>query len=78
MKKDRKMKHRSWQVTEGPECAPHRAMSHGMGFPDEQIARAHIGVASSWNEITPCNFHLNHLAKYAKLVSSASQGAVCR
>ena len=74
MKTNRKMKHRSWQVAEGPERAPHRAMFHAMGFTDEQIARPHIGVASSWNEITPCNFHLGHLAKKAKEGVTAAGG----
>ena len=68
MKNDRKsnMKHRSSEVSVGPARAPHRAMFHAMGFTDEQIARPHVGVASSWNEITPCNYHLNHLAKKVK------------
>ncbi|MBI3895480.1 MAG: dihydroxy-acid dehydratase [Acidobacteria bacterium] len=74
MKTDRKMKHRSSEVSVGPERAPHRAMFHAMGFTDEQIARPHIGVASSWNEITPCNFHLNHLAKKAKEGVTAAGG----
>ena len=60
------MKHRSFEVSEGPSRAPHRAMFHAMGFTDAQIARPHVGVASSWNEITPCNYHLNHLAKKVK------------
>jgi dihydroxy-acid dehydratase len=51
---------------EGPERSPHRAMFHAMGFSDEQLARPHIGVASSWNEVTPCNIHLNRLAQHAK------------
>jgi len=66
LKNNRKMKHRSAEVSEGAARAPHRAMFHAMGFTDEQIARPHIGVASSWNEITPCNYHLNHLAKKVK------------
>ena len=74
MKTNRKMKHRSWDVTEGPERAPHRAMFHAMGYTDEQIARPHVGVASSWNEITPCNYHLNHLAKKAKEGVTAAGG----
>ncbi|MBI3596634.1 MAG: dihydroxy-acid dehydratase [Nitrospirae bacterium] len=60
------LKSRSKDVTEGPERAPHRAMFHAMGFSDEQLARPHIGVASSWNEVTPCNIHLNRLAQHAK------------
>jgi dihydroxy-acid dehydratase len=76
MKNDQKnkMKHRSSEVSVGPERAPHRAMFHAMGFTDEQIARPHIGVASSWNEITPCNFHLNHLAKKVKEGVTAAGG----
>ncbi len=57
---------RSRDVTEGPERAPHRAMFHAMGLTDQQLARPHIGVASSWNEVTPCNIHLNRLAQKAK------------
>ena len=75
MKNDpKKMKHRSSEVSVGPERAPHRAMFHAMGFTDEQIARPHIGVASSWNEITPCNYHLNHLAKKVKEGVTAAGG----
>ena len=61
-----KLKPRSRDVMEGPERSPHRAMFHAMGFSDEQLARPHIGVASSWNEVTPCNIHLNRLAQHAK------------
>ncbi|HET6466242.1 MAG TPA: dihydroxy-acid dehydratase [Nitrospiria bacterium] len=60
------LKPRSRDVMEGPERSPHRAMFHAMGFSDEQLARPHIGVASSWNEVTPCNIHLNRLAQHAK------------
>jgi dihydroxy-acid dehydratase len=74
MKINRKMKHRSAEVSEGPARAPHRAMFHAMGFTDEQIARPHVGVASSWNEITPCNFGLDHLAKKAKEGVTAAGG----
>ena len=75
MKNDpKKMKHRSSEVSVGPERAPHRAMFHAMGFTDDQIARPHIGVASSWNEITPCNYHLNHLAKKVKEGVTAAGG----
>jgi len=66
MKSNSNMKHRSFEVSVGPARAPHRAMFHAMGFTDEQIARPHVGVASSWNEITPCNYHLSHLAKKVK------------
>jgi dihydroxy-acid dehydratase len=60
------LKLRSWEVTEGAERSPHRAMFHAMGLSDEQLAKPQIGVASSWNEVTPCNIHLNRLAQFAK------------
>ncbi len=60
------LKSRSRDVMEGPERSPHRAMFHAMGLSDEELSKPHIGVASSWNEVTPCNMHLNRLAQYAK------------
>ena len=60
------LKHRSREVTEGPERAPHRAMFRAMGLDDDALARPMIGVASSWNEVTPCNIHLHTLAEKVK------------
>jgi dihydroxy-acid dehydratase len=57
---------RSWEVTEGPERAPARAMLRAVGFSDEDFGKAQVGVASSWNEVTPCNFHLDKLAAFSK------------
>jgi len=65
-KENDRLKFRSHDVTDGPERSPHRAMFHAMGFTDEQLVKPHIGVASSWNEVTPCNIHLNRLAQHAK------------
>jgi dihydroxy-acid dehydratase len=65
-KKPVTLKLRSRDVMEGPERSPHRAMFHAMGFTDDLLACPHIGVASSWNEVTPCNIHLNRLAQHAK------------
>ena len=67
-------KHRSYEVTEGPERAPHRAMFRAMGMDDDAIARPFIGVASSWNEVTPCNVHLNDLAARVKTGVQESGG----
>ena len=44
---------RSWQVTEGPERAPARAMLRAVGFGEEDLGKPQVGVASSWNEVTP-------------------------
>ena len=71
---DRKLKHRSWAVTEGPERAPHRSMFRAMGLNDEDLSRPMIGVASSWNEVTPCNIHLNRLASIVKEGVRAASG----
>lgn len=71
---DRKLKHRSWEVTEGPARAPHRAMFRAMGMDDGAISRPFIGVASSWNEVTPCNFHLDRLADEVKEGVRAANG----
>ena len=57
---------RSREVTEGAERAPARSMLRAVGFTDEDFGRPQIGVASSWNEVTPCNYHLNRLAGAAK------------
>jgi dihydroxy-acid dehydratase len=57
---------RSWQVTEGPERAPARAMLRAVGFSEDDFSKPQVGVASSWNEVTPCNYHLDKLAALAK------------
>ena len=61
-----KMKPRSGLVTDGMERAPARGMLRAVGFKDEDLAKAQIGIASSWNEITPCNLSLDRLAKASK------------
>ena len=59
-------KHRSRVLTEGPERAPARAYLKGIGFDDEALAKPIIGVASTWIETMPCNFHLRALAAKVK------------
>lgn len=59
-------KHRSAQVTEGLERAPHRAMLRAVGFRDEDFRRPFIGVANTWFEAQPCNHHLHRLAELVK------------
>ena len=60
-------KPRSTDVTEGDQRAPARAMLRAVGMRDEDMDQPQIGVASSWNEITPCNLSLDRLAKAAKV-----------
>ena|SRR5438552_18221750 len=57
---------RSTIVTEGPQRAGARAFFHAMGLSDEQIHRPWVGIASTWNEATPCNIALDRQAKAAK------------
>ena len=59
-------KPRSHDVTQGDRRAPARAMLRAVGLTDEDVDKPQIGVASSWNEITPCNLSLDRLAKAAK------------
>ena len=74
LKKAKRLKIRSSDVTEGFERAPHRAMFRAMGHTDQSLAKPHVGVASSWNEVTPCNIHLNRLAQKAKAGVHAAGG----
>jgi len=57
---------RSGPLTTGPSRAPARAMLRAVGLSEEDLARPQVAVASSWNEVTPCNVHLNGLAAAAK------------
>jgi len=60
------VKPRSREVTDGITKAPARAMLRAVGMGDDDWDKPQIGVASSWNEITPCNLSLDRLAKRAK------------
>jgi dihydroxy-acid dehydratase len=61
-----RLKVRSMDVTEGPTRAPARAMLRAIGMTDADWDKAQVGVASSWNEVTPCNMSLDRLAKRCK------------
>ncbi len=58
---------RSRDVTEGAARAPARAMLRAIGMDDDDFSKAQVGVASSWNEVTPCNMPLSDLAGRAKV-----------
>jgi dihydroxy-acid dehydratase len=57
---------RSTDVTEGAKKAPARSMLRAVGMTDNDWDRPQVGVASSWNEVTPCNLPLDRLAKRCK------------
>jgi dihydroxy-acid dehydratase len=60
------LKIRSYEVTEGIKRAPARAMLRAIGMGENDFSKPQIGVASSWNEVTPCNMPLKRLAQQAK------------
>ncbi|KAA1397987.1 dihydroxy-acid dehydratase [Aeromicrobium ginsengisoli] len=68
------IKPRSRTVTDGLEATASRGMLRAVGMGDEDWAKPQIGVASSWNEITPCNLSLDRLAKAVKVGVHAGGG----
>lgn len=60
------LKIRSYEVTDGPTRAPARAMLRAIGMTDDDWGKPQVAVASSWNEVTPCNMPLARLAGRAK------------
>ena len=55
----------SSQVLDGPERAPSRAMLYAVGYAEKDFAKPQIGIASTWSMVTPCNMHLDVLAREA-------------
>ncbi|HLF01931.1 MAG TPA: dihydroxy-acid dehydratase [Anaerolineales bacterium] len=60
------LKRHSRAITDGPSRAPARSMLKAIGFTDDDLRRPIIGVANTWTEIGPCNFHLRRLAHKVK------------
>ncbi|HEY6888411.1 MAG TPA: dihydroxy-acid dehydratase [Solirubrobacter sp.] len=60
------LKHRSRALTEGRDRAAARAYLKGIGYDDEALSKPIIGIANTWIETMPCNFHLRALAKHVK------------
>jgi dihydroxy-acid dehydratase len=55
----------SRQVVDGLKQAPSRAMLRAVGFVDADFEKPQVGVASTWSNLTPCNMHIDELAKFA-------------
>ena len=75
----RRSLHREYSknITESVERAPARAMLHAVGFDTKDFRKSMIGVASTWSMVTPCNMHINDLAKeVARGVDGAGGKAV--
>jgi dihydroxy-acid dehydratase len=66
---------RSKVISEGETRAPNRAMLRAVGFTDEDFKKPMIGVASTWSEVTPCNIHIDELARRAKQGAKDAGGA---
>ena len=60
------LKHRSRGITDGRDRAPARAMFKAIGFTDADLRKPLIGVANTWIETMPCNFHLRRLSAKVK------------
>ncbi|MDO8677431.1 MAG: dihydroxy-acid dehydratase [Acidobacteriota bacterium] len=52
-------------VLDGPERAPGRAMLHAVGFTRDDFQKSQVGVCSTWSQVTPCNVHIDVLARHA-------------
>src|SRR6266446_6420544 len=61
-------------VLDGPERAPSRAMLYPIGFKREDFSKPLIGIASTWSMVTPCNMHIDQLAREAEAGANAAGG----
>jgi dihydroxy-acid dehydratase len=68
------MRRHSSVVLDGPERAPSRAMLYPVGFTAEDFSKPVIGVASAWSMVTPCNMHLDKLAREAEAGANQAGG----
>ena len=64
----------SRQVVDGIKQTPSRAMLRAVGFKDEDFAKPQIGIASTWADLTPCNMHIDVLAREAGAGANAAGG----
>lgn len=64
----------SSQIVDGAERAPSRAMLHAVGFKREDFGKPQVGIASTWSQVTPCNIHIDGLAKQSGKGVEASGG----
>ncbi len=67
-------KHPSHTMLDGPGRAPARAMMKAVGYTDEDFSRPLVGVANTWTEIMPCNYHLRRLSEKVKAGIRAAGG----
>ncbi|WP_101843124.1 dihydroxy-acid dehydratase [Halobacillus sp. Marseille-P3879] len=75
MDEQKDLRIRSKVISEGVNRVPNRSMLRAVGFKDEDFKKPMIGIASTWSEVTPCNVHIDELAKEAKSGASNNGGA---
>jgi dihydroxy-acid dehydratase len=61
-------------VLDGPDRAPNRSMLRAVGFADADFGKPVVGIASTWSMITPCNMHIDQLAREAEAGANAAGG----
>ena len=71
---DLRLKHRSKEITEGPDRAPARAMLMAMGLSQEDLQKPFLAIANLASDVTPCNVHLDRIAQAAKEGIRAANG----
>ena len=71
--KDSRRRH-SATVVDGPGKAASRAMLRAVGFTDDDFAKPQVGIASTWSNLTPCNSHIDELARHASDGADAAGG----
>jgi len=71
---EKELRRYSRVVTDGDEQAPSRAMLRAVGFDDDDFKRPQVGIASTWSMITPCNMHLDELARKTAAGTDAAGG----
>jgi len=75
MDKKKDLRIRSKVISEGVNRMPNRSMLRAVGFTDEDFKKPMIGIASTWSEVTPCNVHIDELARQAKSGAADGGGA---
>ncbi|MFK7956362.1 MAG: dihydroxy-acid dehydratase [Lysobacterales bacterium] len=61
-------------IVDGMAQAPSRAMLRAVGFSDDDFSRSQVGIASTWSQVTPCNMHIDELARAAAAGADAAGG----
>ncbi|MFM2243829.1 MAG: dihydroxy-acid dehydratase, partial [Verrucomicrobiota bacterium] len=61
-------------MLDGPDRAPSRGMLYAVGFKKEDFSKPQIGIASTWSQVTPCNIHIDRLAREAAKGADAAGG----